>query len=398
MEKKLLGLCLCVLLVGCQSPADPNRDKGDNGKVGTETLNVENTFVERKEITQQITNKDLKKVNMYLSDLSNSGFQHYNKEAVDNDALLNLGYWLFVYDGMDKVTNEEVEGISYNVYDYDDFNDKLNRYFDFEIDKKGNSEWKFQNNKFYYPSIDTGYDINKVTQVERVFDNGDNSFLIEASIYKFESSMEYDAFEQYVQPKSTWTATMESELIATITTTVVYSEKLDRYVLGEYQTEYLSSQQHLNEDEYVDTSGVKADCFDCTVRELDYYLETGEYLVVNDYRTLSEEEYNKAYKTDIFNYENKPVITAGVVEDIIFHDDDSNVYTAILNIDPFSDDYPYTISLLINKVFPQLLVGDAVEVYVVPQISNIEGSEGFLWSELEYFRFLDDHELRWILE
>lgn len=390
LTKKIIGLCLLVLLAGCQSPANTNQEQ--------EVNETKEEVIERKEITSQLTNSDLYNVNVYLSDLSSIGFKSYDKENHDHDQLLNLGFWLYAFDGMDKVDSEVVNGYYYDVFPYEEFHEKLNQYFDCQLEKKGNDEWLFQDNKYYHPLLDRGYALDTVTQVDRTFDNGDGSFLVEGSIYRFESTMEYNLYEQYVQPKSTWTVSMDSELIGTVTATIVYSENLNHYVLDDYQTKYFSSEQSLNDEEYIDTSGGKADCFDCTLRELDYYLETGEFFVVNDYRTLSEGEYNRALKTDIFNYANEPITTAGIIDYIIPDDNNPNNYTVILNIDPFSDDYPYTISLAVNKEFPQLVVGDMIEVYVVPHVYDIENSEGAVTGELEYFRFLDDYELKWMLE
>lgn len=390
MSKKFIGICLLTLLTGCQSLPNIHQEPT--------AVETKEKIIERKEITGQLTNSDIYNINNYLSDLDSSGFKSYDKENLDHDQLLNLGFWLYVYDGMDKVEYEEVNGLYYDVFPYEEFNEKINRYLDCELEKKGNEEWLFQDDKYYHPSLATGYSRGTVTQVDRVFDNGDGSFLVEGSVYRFEPSMEYNIYEQYLQPKSTWTASMDSELIGTVTATIIYSENLNHYVLDYYQIKSFSSKQSLNDEEYVDTSGVKPDCFDCTLRELDYYLETGEFLVVNDYRTLSEGEYNRALKTDIFNYENEPITTAGIIDYIIPDDNNPSDYTAILNIDPFSDDYPYTISLAVNKEFPQLVVGDMIEVYVVPHIYDIENSEGAVTGELEYFRFLDDYELKRMLE
>ena len=85
--------------------------------------------------------------------------------------------------------------------------------------------------------------LNTVTQVDRIFDNGDGSFLVEGLVYRFESSMDSNIYEQYLQPKSTWSASMESELIGTVTTTIVYSDKLNHYVLEDYQANYYPSNE-----------------------------------------------------------------------------------------------------------------------------------------------------------
>ena len=252
MIKKFFVVCLLVALVGCQTSIDGEQGKDDNVQQEQDELKDSNEeIIERKEITGQLTNSDLYNLNVYLSDLSSSGFKTYDKENLDHDQLLNLGFWLYVYEGMDKVDFEEVDGRYYDVFTYEEFNQKLNRYFECELDKKGNGEWLFQENKYYHPSLDMGYDLNKVTQVDRVFDNGNGSFLVEGSVYRFESSLEYNWYEQYLQPKSTWTASMDSELIGTVTTTIVYSEKLNHYILDDYQTNYFASNE-LVESELID--------------------------------------------------------------------------------------------------------------------------------------------------
>lgn len=152
---------------------------------------------------------------------------------------------------MDKVDFEEVDGRYYDVFPYEAFNEKINRYFDCEVEKKGNEEWLFQQEKYYHPSLERGYELSTVVQVSRIFDNGDGSFLVEGSIYSFESSMEHNRYDQYLQPKSTWTASMESELIGNVTATMIYSNKLNHYVIDKYQTNYFNSQQVV-EDEFID--------------------------------------------------------------------------------------------------------------------------------------------------
>lgn len=238
MKKLILFLTILIGLSGCQSV---NKD---------EVLEDENQVikVERQEITSQLTNTDLYQVNTYLSDLSSVRFEKYEKETLDHDKMLNLGYWLHVFDGMQGVV-EEVDGAYYDVFDYEEFNKKINLYFDCQLEKKGNSEWLFQENKFYHPSIAMGYSINTVTQLDRIFDNGDGSFLIEGSIYEFEPSMEEDLSIQYLQPKSTWTSSMESKLVGTITAKMSYSDRLNQYVIDNYQANYFDHNEVLNDSE-----------------------------------------------------------------------------------------------------------------------------------------------------
>lgn len=239
--KKILVLFLLIFLVGCQSSQESD--------VNPEVVQDEEDVIERKEITQQLTNKELKEVNVYLSTLSSGNFTSYTQSDVNHEALLWLGHWMFLvdyinngYQGIEHEYNEE-DNCSYDIFEYEEFKNQLNYYFDFDVEKKGGKRAKFENEKFYIESLDIGYgDLYRITQVERVFDNGDGSFLVEASIYEFESSMtSCEVFEQYLHPKSTWTSNMQSDLIGTVSATIVYSERLDHYVIEEYQTEYLSS-------------------------------------------------------------------------------------------------------------------------------------------------------------
>ena len=244
MIKKVLVACLLLTLIGCQTSMEEVEEKDGHAKQEQDELKESNEEVsERKEITGKLTNSDLYNLNVYLSDLSNSRFETYNKENLDHDQLLELGFWLYVYEGMDKVENEEIDGVYYDIFNYEEFNQKINRFFDCELEKKGNNEWLFQDNNYYHPSLGTGYMLNTVTQVDRIFDNGDGSFLVEGLVYRFESSMDSNIYEQYLQPKSTWSASMESELIGTVTTTIVYSDKLNHYVLEDYQANYYPSNE-----------------------------------------------------------------------------------------------------------------------------------------------------------
>ena len=244
MIKKILVACLLLTLIGCQTSMEEVEEKDGHSKQAQDELKESNQEVsERKEITGKLTNSDLYNLNVYLSDLSNSRFETYNKENLDHDQLLELGFWLYVYEGMDKVENEEIDGVYYDIFNYEEFNQKINRFFDCELEKKGNNEWLFQDNNYYHPSLGTGYMLNTVTQVDRIFDNGDGSFLVEGLVYRFESSMDSNIYEQYLQPKSTWSASMESELIGTVTTTIVYSYKLNHYVLEDYQANYYPSNE-----------------------------------------------------------------------------------------------------------------------------------------------------------
>ena len=244
MIKKILVACLLLTLIGCQTSMEEVEEKDGHSKQEQDELKESNEEVsERKEITGKLTNSDLYNLNVYLSDLSNSRFETYNKENLNHDQLLELGFWLYVYEGMDKVENEEIDGVYYDIFNYEEFNQKINRFFDCELEKKGNNEWLFQDNNYYHPSLGTGYMLNTVTQVDRIFDNGDGSFLVEGLVYRFESSMDSNIYEQYLQPKSTWSASMESELIGTVTTTIVYSDKLNHYVLEDYQANYYPSNE-----------------------------------------------------------------------------------------------------------------------------------------------------------
>lgn len=287
--KKIGILLLLITLVGCQSSPDSD--------VNPEVVQEEENVIERKEITQQLTNKELKQINMYLSNLSNGNFERYSQGDINHDALLWLGHWMFLVDYMNAgyrgIEHEynEMDMCSYDIFEYEEFKNRLNYYFDFDIEKEGGERAKFQDDKFYIESLDAGYrDIYRVTQVERVFDNGDGSFLVEASIYKFEPSMtSYEVFEQYVHPKSTWVSTMKSDLIGTASATIVYSERLDHYVIDEYQTEYVSS-----EWSPVDTD-------DSSYDEIDYFDDEE----VNDYGSDSLESTYTADEEYAINQINK---------------------------------------------------------------------------------------------
>ena len=233
MKKVFIGVFLIGLLSGCQLLYDEDKEQ--------ETVVTEETIIERKEITEQLTNSDIYNINAYLSDLEISGFKSYDKENPDHDQLLNLGFRLYVYYGMDNVDYEEVDGRHYEVFPYDSFNEKINQYFDCNMEKRGNDEWLFKDNKYYHPSSPTGDLLNIVIQVNRVFDNGNDSFLAEGSIHEFESFKPYNVYDQYLQPQSTWTNSMKSELIGTVSVEFVYSEQLNHYVIDKYQAEYLSS-------------------------------------------------------------------------------------------------------------------------------------------------------------
>ena len=150
MIKKILVACLLLTLIGCQTSTEEVEEKDGHSKQEQDELKESNEEVsERKEITGKLTNSDLYNLNVYLSDLSNSRFETYNKENLDHDQLLELGFWLYVYEGMDKVENEEIDGVYYDIFNYEEFNQKINRFFDCELEKKGNNEWLFQDNNYY---------------------------------------------------------------------------------------------------------------------------------------------------------------------------------------------------------------------------------------------------------
>lgn len=227
---KKMGVCLLsfMVLVGCQAPKEK--------EVGEQA--TEEVVKQREEITENLTNQELTRLNEYLSNLSQVEFLSYDKQNQDQAQLLNLGFMLYAYEG--KIPPVlEVDGAYYNPFNYDEFTEKLNMYFDCQLEKKGNGEWLFQDETFYHPLRETGFLMDKVTQVDRVFDNGDGSFLVEGTIYRFELSMEEDRYPQYVQPKSTWTPSMNADLIGNVTVTFVKSEKLLHDVIDRYQADYL---------------------------------------------------------------------------------------------------------------------------------------------------------------
>ena len=302
---KMKRVCMLLLLLsgmslsGCQSSTKILQDQEG---LHEQTQEV----IERKEITGQLINSDLYKVNLYLSDLSNSRFTSYDEENPNYDQLLDLGFWLFVYEGMDKVDYEEVDGIYYDVFPYDDFNEQLNQYFDCQLEKKGNDEWLFIDNKYYHPSSPMGYNINTVTQVDRIFDNGDGSFLLEGSIYRFDSSMEENIYEQYLQPKSTWVPSMQSELIGTLTANLVFSDRLNHYVIENYTTNYFNSTAETSTSEVKEEAPIElisyleniSSCAGEEIRQLVIAIVENDYETINQL-ILNIKEVNIPYYTDL---------------------------------------------------------------------------------------------------
>ena len=378
MKKKIGFLLAMMMLAGCQSPKDQK----------IEEQPVEEVSKKREEITTNLTNQDLTHLNEYLSELSQAGFLSYDSQSPDQTQLLDLGFMLYAFEGKipDRV---EVDGASYNPFPYEEFNKKLNFYFDCQLEKEGNDEWLFQEDTFYHPLLETGFSKNKVTQVDRVYDNGDGSLLVEGTLYRFKSSMEEDLYPQYVQPKSTWTSSMEAQLIGNVTVTFVQSEKLLHDVIDQYQANYFEGVEEEASDE---SQEVNADRTEYEEPQSET-VEEEDHLEIPDERTYSPTDYIPAYQTDIFDYEQQPILTAGVVDYIMEGDGAPGSYTAILNIVPYSNDYPYTISLTVSNKFPQLQVGDRLEVYIVPEVRDIEESEGVIMAELQYFRYLSEEEL-----
>lgn len=244
--KILVSLCILIVLSGCQylKKVDESTEKPVpqvEVEVGAETEEIETPptesgVVNREEITDQLTNQELLQLNKYFSHLQNGYFLSYDSESPDYEALLELGFWLFVFDYNAQVNNLEMDGTSYNVYEYNDFNAKINEYFDVQLPKEAVGNWLFIDNCYYYPHLGMGYSLNTVIQTERIFNNGDESFIFEGSIHQFESEMGDDHYDQYLQPKSTWSSSMESQLIGTVTATIVYSERLNQYVIENYET------------------------------------------------------------------------------------------------------------------------------------------------------------------
>ena len=333
MKKVILGLSLIGLLSGCQLLPDEAQEQ--------KAIETEETIIERKEITGQLTNSDIYNINAYLSDLGNSGFKSYDKENLDHNQLLNLGFWLYVYDGMDKVDHEEVDGRYYDVFIYEAFNEKINRYFDCELEKKGNDEWLFQDNKYYHPSLDMGYDLNTVIQVNRVFNNGDDSFLVEGSIYRFESSMEYNIYEQYLQPKSTWTTSMDSELIGTASVKFVYSERLNHYVIDEYTSNYLNSNTEISNVEVEEPETLELINYLTSIsesageelRQLFISLEEGDYETINNLIFKIKEE-SIPYYTEVRDSTNNQTLISTI-----------NLYLDLLD-SMIGPDYEYRFTFL----------------------------------------------------
>lgn len=140
MIKKVLVACLLLTLVGCQRIRDEVVEKLGDFKQEQGELKEspkEKEVKERKEITGELTNSDLYDLNGYLSKLSNSGFEVYHQENPNQDQLLNLGFWLYAYEGTANVESKEIDGVYYDVLNYEAFNQKINQFFDCELKKKG---------------------------------------------------------------------------------------------------------------------------------------------------------------------------------------------------------------------------------------------------------------------
>lgn len=129
MIKKVLVACLLLTLMGCQRLRDEVVEKWGHSKQEQSELKESTKEVkERKEITGNLMNSDLYQLNIYLSHLSNSGFETYNRESLNHDQLLELGFWLYLDEGMEKVESEEIDGVYYDVFNYEEFNHKINHF------------------------------------------------------------------------------------------------------------------------------------------------------------------------------------------------------------------------------------------------------------------------------
>ena len=287
--KILVSLCILIVLSGCQylTKVDEAIEKpvpqieveveAEAETEQIETSPTETGVVKREEITDQLTNQELLQLNKYFSHLQNGYFLSYDSESPDYEALLELGFWLFVFDYNAQVNNLEMDGTSYNVYEYNDFNAKINEYFDVQLPKETVGNWLFIDNCYYYPHLGMGYSLNTVIQTERIFDNGDESFFFEGSIHQFESGMGDDHYDQYLQPKSTWSSSMESQLIGTVTATIVYSERLNQYVIENYETTLV----YTNDDgmDYPETNNLMSEETQ-TITEQEF---TEEYIIDEEY-------------------------------------------------------------------------------------------------------------------
>ena len=181
-------------------------------------------------------------------------------------------------------------------------------------------EWIFQDNNYYHPSLGTGYMLNDVIQVNRIFDNGDGSFLVEGGVYRFESSMESNLYEQYSQPKSMWSASMESELIGTVTTTIVYSEKLNHCVLEDYQANYFSDNEWVASESI--NNGLWIFTSDKAIQYAEYYYGIDEDILCLIYETAYYDEFGEMYyvlrlkSKSLANFEGSEILlVARVYED-----------------------------------------------------------------------------------
>ena len=233
MKYKLFYTLAVILLVGCQ----PIKFEKSEDSI-KETEETENS-VEKTEVTDNLTNEELYQANFYFSSLSDYGFREYDAVTTTNEELLNFASWLYLGDG-GTVDHETMDGIYYDVFKYEDFNEKINLYFNRDLEKQGTATWGFQDDKFYRPALESGSLASIVTQVDRAYDNGDGSFLVEGTIYRYDPAMVNYSYTEYLQPKSTWQPAMECELIGNMKAILRSPKDTERLVIDSYKTTYVA--------------------------------------------------------------------------------------------------------------------------------------------------------------
>ncbi|HAX72340.1 MAG TPA: hypothetical protein DCY20_02315, partial [Firmicutes bacterium] len=187
MKKKYLILSLTMLffgLVACENKTESN----DVVEIPTENQELE---VKKEDITSTLTNDKLTEVNTYLSELSSIRFETYNKD-IEIEELLNLGFWQFIFHERDAIGSEVLDETYYNTYNKQLMNEKIQQFFDYELPTVEVGDWFEKDGILYKTENARGYSLDTVSQVDRVFDNGDGTYLIEFSMYQFIPSMEED--------------------------------------------------------------------------------------------------------------------------------------------------------------------------------------------------------------
>lgn len=191
---------------------------------------------EIKDITSSLRATDIYQINDYLSPLASINFKGYSEDSVDDSELLRLGFSLFITDYKELIGSEMLDGESYFVYQYDDFNRAIQTFFDYKLSKSAEDPWIYKDNKFYYPEIITGFMPSTVPQINKVSDLGNDTYLLEGLIYDVDIyNLDY-MYGDYLEPKNLWLNGMGIEKIESqLKVKIQYSKKLDQYVIRHYQ-------------------------------------------------------------------------------------------------------------------------------------------------------------------